>query len=354
MQTMRSVAVIAPERLKIVDLPVPEPGPYDALVRTQIAYICNATDRKLVSGTFPGMHRDRYPILLGHENAGIVEITGEKVRTFKAGDKVIGGLLLNPTDERYTSGWGGNSDCVLVRDHEAMVADGVADEDHGWDEIYQIMKRVPDDIPLETAGLFCTWREVLAAFTDFHLRPGDHILVYGAGPVGLSFCLFARLLGMGWVGVVDPIPEKRARAETIGIDRVFAPDDPDLGHLLEVLGRPLDAVVDAVGHESIINSALSLIRPAGSICVYGVVGAQTIGLEKSRGPYNFNLLVHQWPTRTLESAAQSQLVEWVRSGSLGPELFLTGEFPVENVEDAFAETRNPNAIKTMLRFRGGE
>lgn len=351
---MRSVAVVAPEKLEIVDIPVPEPGPYDALVKTQIAYICNATDRKLVSGTFPGMDRDRYPILLGHENAGIVAETGPKVRTFKPGDKVIGGLLLNSTDKRYTSGWGGNSDYVLLRDHEAMVADGVAHRDHGWDEIYQIMTRVPEDIPLETAGLFCTWREVLAAFTDFHLKAGDRILVYGAGPVGLSFCLFAKLLGMEWVGVVDPLPEKRARAETIGIDRVFAPDDPDLHRLPEVLGRPLDAVVDAVGQESIINSALPLIRQAGSICVYGVVGAQAITLEKDRGPYNFNLLVHQWPTRTLESAAQPQLVEWVRSGLLDPKLFHTGEFLLENVEAAFAETRNPDAIKTMLCFQGGD
>ena len=347
---MRSVAVISPGTVELVQVPVPQPEPYQVLTKTKVAYICNATDRKLVEGHFPGIGADRYPLLLGHENVGIVEAVGEKVRTFKPGDQLIGGLLLRPTDPAYTSGWGGNSDYVLATDHLAMVADGVADAEHGWDEIFQIMTRVPEDIPAETAGLLCTWREVYGAFSDFQLKAGDDILVFGAGPVGLSFCLFAKLLGLGWVGVVDPLAEKRNRAEACGADRVFAPDDPELARLPAVLGGKLDAVVDAVGQESIINAALPLIKMAGAVCVYGVVGAAAITLQKDRGPYNFNLFVHQWPTRSAEAAAQQPLLSWIRSGKLDPKLFLSAEFPVENINDALAESRKPTAIKTLLRF----
>ncbi|TVR34888.1 MAG: sorbitol dehydrogenase [Spirochaetaceae bacterium] len=347
---MRSVAVISPGTVDLVQIPVPEPGPYQVLTRTQVAYICNATDRKLVEGHFPGISADKYPLLLGHENVGIVEAVGEKVRTFKPGDQVIGGLLLDPTDPGYTSGWGGNSDYVLTTDHLAMVADGVADAEHGWDEIFQIMTRVPDDIPAETAGLLCTWREVYGAFSDFQLKPGDDILIFGAGPVGLSFCRFAKLLGLGWVGVVDPLAEKRNRAQACGADRVLAPDEPELADLPAVLGGKLDAVIDAVGQESIINAALPLIKMAGAVCVYGVVGAPAIALQKDRGPYNFNLFVHQWPTRTAEAAAQQPLLRWIRSGKLDAKHFLSGEFAVENINDALAESRKPTAIKTLLRF----
>ena len=73
--------------------------------------------------------------------------------------------------------------------------------------------------------------------------------------------------------------------------------------LAERRGRPLDAVVDAVGGESIINSALPLIKMAGSVCAYGVIDAPNIKLEKNSGLYNFNLFVHQWPTRAYEAAA---------------------------------------------------
>ncbi|TVQ39728.1 MAG: sorbitol dehydrogenase [Spirochaetaceae bacterium] len=347
---MKSVAVLKPGSVGVVEIGEPEPSAYQAVVRTRVAYICNATDRKLIEGHFPGIGAEMYPLLLGHENVGIVEAVGAKVRTFKPGDQVIGGLLLGSPDARYSSGWGGDSEYVLVSDHQAMVADGVADSEHGWDEIYQIMTRVPEDIPAETAGLLCTWREVYGAFSDFGLKADDDILVYGAGPVGLSFCLFARLLGLGWIGVVDPLAQKRERARRAGADRAFSPDDPELVRLPEVLGRPVDAVIDAVGQESIINAALPLIRMAGSICVYGVVGAATVKLKKNRGPYNFNLFMHQWPTRIAEAAAQEPLLEWIRAGKLDPELFLTGQYPVQQAADAFAATGSPDAIKTLLRF----
>ena len=80
---MRAVSVRRPNEVEIVELRRPEPGPYQALVRTEAACLCNATDGKLVSGHFPGI--DSYPLILGHESAGIVESVGEKVRSFHLG-----------------------------------------------------------------------------------------------------------------------------------------------------------------------------------------------------------------------------------------------------------------------------
>ncbi len=136
---MLSVAVMSPNEIKLVDVPDPVPGPYQAKVRLEAACLCNATDRKLVEGHFPGV--EDYPLLLGHENAGIVAAVGEKVRSFKVGDRVIGGLLLDTTDPAYASGWGGFSEHVLAGDHVAMVEDGVADAQHGWHEVDEIIAR---------------------------------------------------------------------------------------------------------------------------------------------------------------------------------------------------------------------
>ncbi len=348
---MRAVAVIEPGRVEIVEVPKPSPGPYEAIVRNSLAYICNATDRKLVSGHFPGIGRDQYPLLLGHESAGTVEAVGKKVRSFHPGDRVIGGLLLRSTDARYSSGWGGDCEFVVATDHAAMVADGVADAAHGWNDSFQIMKKVPEDIPLEAAGLLCTWREVYAGFSDFQLAKGDDVLIFGAGPVGLSFCRFARLLGFGWIGVVDPLPEKRAQARRLGADEVFSSEDAhELAALTAIRGKPLDAVIDAVGSEKIINAGLPLIRMAGSLCVYGVVASPTVTIAKNTGPFNFSLFMHQWPTRVAEAAAQTPLLEWVRQGALSHADFLTGEFPFHEAAQALRATEEPGAIKTLLRF----
>ena len=78
---------------------VPAPGPYQATVRTELNCLCNSTDTKLIEGHFPGI--ENYPLLLAHETVGVVESVGAQVRSFKPGDRVVGGLLLEPIFLRY-------------------------------------------------------------------------------------------------------------------------------------------------------------------------------------------------------------------------------------------------------------
>lgn len=347
---MRAVAVIEPGRIELVDIPQPTPGPYEARVRTEVACLCNATDGKLVAGHFPGV--EDYPLLLGHESAGIVEAVGEKVRNFQPGDRLIGGLLFDAGDTRprYASGWGGFCEHTLATDHDAMVEDGVADEEHGWFECYEIQRPVPPEISVEAAAMLCTWREVYGGFGDFHLQPGDDVLVFGAGPVGLSFLKFGKLLGLGYIGIVDPLPNKREKARQMGADAVFEPDSPEVRGIPEELGRKLDAVIDAVGSPAVANAALPLVKMGGSICIYGVIADESITIEKAAGPYNFNLYMHQWPTRRRERAAQEPLCEWIRQGKISSQEFITHDFPVEQINEAFRQVRQGNVIKALLRY----
>ena len=148
---MRAIAVIKPDQVELVEAPKPNPGPYQALVQTEAACLCNSTDGKLVAGHFPGV--ENYPLLLGHESAGRVVALGEKARNFKMGDRVIGGLVFDCGDAQYSSGWGGFCEYTLANDHDAMVADNVADATHGWFEVYEIQRAVYSDISLEAAVL---------------------------------------------------------------------------------------------------------------------------------------------------------------------------------------------------------
>jgi len=345
---MRTVVVLEPGKVSIVDTPIPQVGPYQALVKTEVAYLCNATDSKLVHGHFPGV--EDYPLALGHESAGIVQETGDKVRNFQAGDRAIGGLVFDLGVDKMGSGWGGFCEYTLVNDHEAMVEDGVADEAHGWFECYEIQTTVDKDIPVEAAALLCTWREVYGGIGDFQITPDDEVLVFGAGPVGLSFVTFMKLLGVKYVAAVDPISVKRDKALALGADAVFVPDAPELAKLTETRGKALDVVIDAVGHENIVNAALPLIKLGGTIGVYGVIAAESIDLQKHLGPYNFNLFVHQWPTRHRERAAQSPLCEWMREGELKAEDFITHEFALEEIEAALEAVKGGTVLKALLKY----
>ena len=345
---MRTVTAVEPNKVEIVELGEPEVGPYQAKVKTEVAYLCNATDGKLVAGHFPGV--EDYPLVLGNESAGIVEAVGEKVRNFKVGDRVIGGLLFEFSDEKFATGWGGFCDYTLANDHVAMVEDGVADEEHGWFECYEIQTKVDSDIPVEAAALLCTWREVYGGIDDFQITPDDDVLIFGAGPVGLSFIKFLKLMGAKYVASVDPLANKREKALAMGADAVFAPDSPELEKLTETRGKPLDVVVDAVGSPAIINAALPMIKLGGTIGVYGVIADESITINKSKGPYNFNLFVHQWPTRHRERAAQGPLCDWIREGKLNVDDFKTHEFPLEQINDALNAVKNGEVIKALLRY----
>lgn len=341
---MKSVIAVHPGHLEILETPVPEPGPYQALVRTERACLCNRTDSELLHGTFPGME-DKFPFALGHESVGIVVGVGDKVRHFQMGDRVVGGLNFDLQMEGVDSGWGGFGEHTLANDHAAMVEDGVADEAHGWLEVYEIQTRVDPDIPAEEAVLLCTWREVLGAFRDFHLQPGDAVLVHGAGPVGLSFVRLGRLFGLGWIGIVDRHEEKRSRALAFGADAAFPPGQ-------ESAPRRLDAVIDAVGSADLVRKSLPLLRRGGSHCIYGVLTQPVLHIDKSRADFNFNLLVHQWPTRRFERESQDQLCQWIRGGRLTSADFITHRFPLEKIREAFDEVARRQVIKALIEYPG--
>jgi 2-desacetyl-2-hydroxyethyl bacteriochlorophyllide A dehydrogenase len=345
---MKSVAVVEPNVLELIEIPKPVPGPYEALIRTEAACLCNATDRKLIEGHFPGV--DKYPLLLGHETVGIVEEVGSHVITFKPGDRVVGGLLFNTGKPELYSGWGGFSEYILACDHLAMVKDGIADEEHQWFEVYEIMRAVPLDVSIQDAVLLCTWREVYGGFGDFQLKPGDDIVIFGAGPVGLSFVKFARLIGLGTIVSVDKLPEKRTKALAMGADAAFEPNSAEFEAYVRARGKSFDALIDAVGREEIINASLPLVKMGGSICVYGVIDTPSIQLHKHNGPYNFNLIIHQWPTRALEAAAQEPLIEWIRAGKLSYRDFITDEYPISEIAAAYEQSKTGLPIKTLLRF----
>jgi threonine dehydrogenase-like Zn-dependent dehydrogenase len=281
---------------------------------------------------------------------GIVDAVGGNVRSFKLGDRVVGGLLFDIGDPRYSSGWGGLCEYTLANDHVAMLADGVADAQHGWFEVHEIQRPVAPDIPVEAAVLLATWREVYGGFGDFNLQPGDDVLIFGAGPVGLSFLKFGKYLDLGYIGLVDPLSRKREKALAMGADAVYDPESSELARLAESRGKPLDAVIDAVGNAAIANAGLPLIKMGGSICIYGVIADPAITIEKGRGPYNFNLYMHQWPTRHRERAAQEPLCDWIRRGKLSADEFITHRFPVEQINDALRAVRAGEVIKALLQY----
>ena len=350
---MKTVAVLDPGVVEIIDTPIPKPKPYQALVKTKVACICNNTDSELVAGHFPGMENS-FPFALGHESIGEVVEIGSEVRNFRVGQKAVSGLVFDDelNADGISSGWGGFCEYVLVNDHERMVENSVDNEENGWVEVFEIQTPVINSIEYEDGVLLCTWREVLGAFRDFHLKKGDNVLIFGGGPVGLSFVKLGRLFGLGWIGLVDRHSEKKELAIQFGADQTFDRDDDGLKALSEKSKlHKLDAVIDAVGKPEIIEQSLPLIKRGGSICVYGFyAGLKKFVVHNSLADFNYNIFVHQWPTRLYEKESQSILCEWIEDGKLSGEEFISHRFNINEVSKALETVKERKVIKSILNY----
>ena len=270
--------------------------------------LCNATDSNLIAGHFPGV--DTYPLALGHENAGIVVAVGEEVRNFKVGDRAIGGLISDFGAQGINSGWGGFSEYVVVNDFEVLKEEGLATPEQGCWDSFEIQNSVPAHVQPEEAVISCTWREVLGAFKDFNLTPGKKVIVVGSGPVGLSFVKLGKLFGLGQIDIVDMLPAKLEVARRMGADNGYTPAEISTPEFIAAAGRSYDAVIDAVGLDVVVNSVLPLVKMGGDVCVYGVM-TKNPTFDLSKAPYNFDLHMHQWPTRSEEKAAMTTLAQWI-------------------------------------------
>ena len=344
---MKSLIITEPGKFEIREVQKPEISEYQALVKTEMVALCNATDRKLIEGHFPG--QNDYPMALGHENVGIVEAIGSKVKNFKIGDRVIGGLNAIFAEPDIHSGWGGFSEYVVANDFEVLKEDGLATPEQGCWDSFEIQNTIPEGIRPEEGVISCTWREVLGAFKDFNLTPDKKVIIFGAGPVGLSFVKLGKLFGIKHIDIVDILPGKLAVAKKMGADNTYTFAEAESQDFINKAKHSYDTVIDAVGLESIVNLGLSLIKMAGDICVYGVMTKNPL-IDLSKGPYNFNLHIHQWPTRSEEKAAMATLAEWIKKGALDATEFISHRFNINQLQNALNAVKNGEAIKIVMTF----
>lgn len=329
---MKGYAIEKDGSRRIVTVPIPKPGPYQALVKIEACGVCNGTDIKLAHQNFKNF--STYPALLGHEAVGSIVELGEKVSSFRTGDRVT--LPFGEDTAGYYSGWGGYSEYGLVGDIAAIQADGLTPDSPYWSESYFAQNLVPASLTSAEATMIVTFREVLGGIKNFGMTPGKRIVIFGAGPVGLIFTKLLSLSGVEEITVLDLVPEKAQRALQHGAKHAFCSAGQDAAALVrDIYPDGVDMVLDAVGVSAIINTAMSLIVPGGKICCYGISPNLQMNLDWSRAPYNWGLQFEQWPSKIQEGEQHKQICGWIESGQLVPSQYISEEIPFEEIDRAF-------------------
>lgn len=349
---MKALIVDAEGKLSVRELAKPNYGPCQALVKMLSCGVCNGTDTKLIHRTFKNF--DTYPAILGHEGVGEVVEVGEKASSLHVGDMVLLPFLEQPTDGCFP-GWGAFAEYAVVGDAQAYIANGMGPGTPAFSEGYfaQTVIRPTDRVTPVSASMIITFREVLSAIRRFGFRPNENVVIFGAGPVGLCFTRFCRLLGLGTVVTVDIQDEKVEQAKKMGADYGFNSLKCDVAAEIRALfPEGVDYVVDAVGRNELINQAMGMIRYNGKICCYGISPKLGMELDWSAAPYNWSLDFVQWPSKAEEAQAHAQIMSWINLGVLDPEAFISDVFPFEEILSAFAlvEERRGTTKKVVIKF----
>lgn len=340
---MRAVAVMGAEDVRIVDdVPIPRPGPYEALVRVHACGFCNGTDFQIIRGTLPAHEGMKpFPTLLGHEGAGEVIELGEKVRNIRIGDRYLHPNLHDDPGNGYTKTYGGMSQYGLVADYEAMKEDGY----DGPPPFSGKYAHVPSDFSYTNISMLLSLSESLSAAKNFGIGPGTKLLVYGAGPMGLALMKYARILGAEKIVAVDRLHDRLKRAVQLAdIDDGINSEEKDLRSELDHI--QFDVAVDAVGASSILLEASSFLRPGGRVGAMGVLRQDDTKIDITRLKNDTMVQLLNLPYG--EYSVVEENIRMIQEGKIDPEKFYSHVLPMEEIHKCMDLVARKEALKVIL------
>ncbi|GAB7039084.1 MULTISPECIES: zinc-dependent alcohol dehydrogenase [Catenuloplanes] len=333
---MKSIQVTGPGETAVVEVDRPVAGPRDVLVRIRACGVCGSDGLYISVGGIPP-RQGATP--LGHEPAGEVVEVGADVRGVSVGDHVV----LNPMaagDGIIGSGGaqGGLSEFVLVRDAKAGVH----------------LLAVPKHIPFEVAALNEPMAVAGHAVNRTNPSPGDRVVVFGAGPVGLGAAIAYELRG-AHVVVVDIVPNRLDKALKVGAHAVINSAEEDVTQrLLEIHGeaprsfvrgtRPdTDIYLDAAGAPAALETALANAKHGATLGI--------VAVHKRPVPVDFGSLLTTeltvvlsmgYPTEIFE-VTQDLVDHWERY-----EILISDRIPFADARRALELGSTPGAAEKVV------
>jgi L-iditol 2-dehydrogenase len=326
-----------PHSVELREIEDPRPGPEEVIVEVQAVGVCGSD---LHMWTGHQSWKVEYPMVLGHEFAGIVREVGERVAGWQVGERVVSethakidpdsplsrqGLYnLDPNRGGFGAAVNGAmTRCVAVP--------------------ARILHRVPTSLSLEKAALTepcCVAYN--ATVMNARICPGDRVLVLGPGPIGILSAAVARLCGAE-VAVLG-LERDQSRLE---VARRYG-CQPLVGDATawaaEVDGLGVDGVIDATGASAALQTAMQLVRPAGWISKVGW-GPQ---------PLNFSLdplvqknirlqgsFSHNWPI-------WERVIRLLATGQLAVEPIIGGQWKLTDWHEAFETMHSGQIVKAVL------
>src|ERR1700753_2039493 len=270
-ETMRAFVIQKVGETGLVEKPVPEPGPEEAVVRTTAALICTS-DVHTVKGAL-AVPDGR---TLGHESVGVIEKLGSAVTGYEVGQRVAVNAVTpcyrcHYCQRGYTRQCGG----PLRRYKYPVQMDGNMAEYFLVPAAAANLTLIPDDLTDAQAVYTCDMLSTgFMGAEHAYLQFGDTVAVFAQGPVGLSATMGANLMGAGRIIAVESRPERQALARRFGADEIvdFSQGDP-VEQIMDLTGgEGVDAAIEAFGFPQTFEACLRVTKAGGRVSNIGYHG----------------------------------------------------------------------------------
>jgi len=322
--------------------PVPKPGPRKVVIRIGTVTICGSDVSYWRKGKCGIFELKGAPIVLGHECAGIIESVGEGVTNVKPGDRVA----IEPgVPCRYCSYCrsGKYNLCPDISFYATPPYDGSLANfvEHHADYVY----KMPDHMSFEEGALLEPLSVAVHACERGGVKAGPHVLITGAGPVGLVCILVARASGATKIYITDMLDHRLELAKKIGANGTFKANDPDIVKKLQHEGG-ITHSFECSGVDAALSLCIKATSPGGKLLSIGRghKDYQSIPLFEAAdkevdilGSFRYH-------------GTYPKALELVATGQVNVKSLVSHRFSLEQVQEAFetAEVGKDGAIKVAI------
>ena len=369
MKTRAAVAFEAGKPLEIVELDLAGPQAGEVLIEMKATGVCH-TDAFTLSGDDPeGM----FPVVLGHEGAGIVLETGAGVTSVKPGDHVIPLYTPECRECDYCLHPKTNL-CQSIRSTQGqgLMPDGTSRLSYNGKPVLHYMgcstfanhavmpeialAKVRKDAPFDKIcyiGCGVTTGVGAVAF-DAKVEPGSNVVVFGLGGIGLNVIQGAKMVGADKIVGVDINPARKDIATQFGMTDFVNPKDIDgslVDHLVELTDGGADYSFECIGNVDVMRDALECCHKGwGESVIIGVAGA---GKEISTRPFQL-VTGRVWRGSAFGGARGRtdvpKIVDWYMNGKINIDDLITHKLPLEDINKAFDLMHAGESIRTVIEF----
>jgi S-(hydroxymethyl)glutathione dehydrogenase/alcohol dehydrogenase len=369
MKTKAAIAYAAGKPLEIVTLDLDGPKAGEVLIQIKASGVCH-TDEFTRSGADP---EGLFPVILGHEGAGVVVDVGPGVTTLKKGDHVI--PLYTPECRQCKSCLSRKTNlCTAIRatQGKGLMPDGTSRFSIGKDKVHHYMgcstfseftvlpeiavAKIREDAPFEKVcyiGCGVT-TGIGAVIKTAKVEPGANVVIFGLGGIGLNVIQGAKMVGANKIIGVDVNPKRKAMAEKFGMTHFVNPKEVKgdlVAHLVELTDGGADYSFECVGNVDLMRQALECChRGWGTSIVVGVAGS---GQEIKTRP--FQLVTGRNWRGTAFGGVRGRtevpgIVDWYMDKKINIDDLITHVMPLEKINEAFDLMHKGESIRSVVTF----